>query len=100
MEEAFRELADEWHRETGHLSSITASCEHPAHKKIVAMGMDAVPLMLEDLVKNGPNHWFWALTEITGENPITEEIAGKIQLMADRWVEWGKRNGYLESDET
>lgn len=101
MEEAFRKLADEWNRETGHLSSMQAASEHPAYQKIIGMGMDAVPLMLEDFVKNterGPNHWFIALSTITGENPITEEIAGKIQLMADAWVEWGKRNGHLEDD--
>jgi hypothetical protein len=44
--------------------------DHPAYRRIIDMGRDTVPYILEDLVQNGPDDWFWALTTITGENPI------------------------------
>ena len=36
-----------------------------------------------------------ALTAITGENPITEDIAGNIQKMAEAWLNWGKNKGLI-----
>ena len=59
------------------------------------MGEPAIPLILKDLADNGPNDWFWALTAITDENPITEEIAGNMVAMTEAWLQWGKGAGYL-----
>ena len=57
------------------------------------MGNPAVPLLLEEL-RREPDHWFWALEAITQENPVPEDAAGKVRLMAQAWVEWGAREGY------
>jgi hypothetical protein len=57
------------------------------------MGKAAVPLKLADLEK-GPDHWFIALYEITGANPVTHEHRGYMQKMADDWIAWGKENGF------
>jgi hypothetical protein len=54
------------------------------------MGEAAIPLILKDLAENGPDDWFWALTAITDENPITTEIAGNMAVMTEAWLQWGK----------
>jgi hypothetical protein len=68
---------------------------HPAYQRIIGMGPAVVPFMLERFRDGALEHWFWALSAITGENPITEDIAGNIKKMAEAWVQWGKTNGYL-----
>ena len=32
---------------------------------------------------------------ITEENPVPPEAAGRVREMAEAWIEWGKRQGYL-----
>jgi hypothetical protein len=59
------------------------------------MGEAALPFILKDLAENGPDDWFWALTAITDENPITQDIAGNMAAMTEAWLQWGKKAGYL-----
>jgi hypothetical protein len=54
----------------------------------------AVPLLLEELQRD-PDQWFWALEAITQENPVPPQAAGKVRPMAEEWVAWGKRQGYM-----
>jgi hypothetical protein len=93
--ERFEALKELWHRELSATSSTTLICNHPAYKEIIAMGPEAVPYMLEDMIQNGPDHWFVALYLITGVRPIEDRDAGKMQVMADKWIEWGRDHGYL-----
>lgn len=60
------------------------------------MGAAAIPWILIDLRENGPDDWFWALTAITDENPITRDIAGNMAAMTEAWLQWGERAGYLD----
>jgi hypothetical protein len=94
--ERFNELATQWKRETRFLSNITTKSMHIAYQKIIGMGRTALPLILQDLLDNGPNDWFWALTMITDYNPITEDIAGNMNAMTEAWITWGKQTGYLK----
>ena len=64
--------------------------------RIIGMGMPVVPLILEDL-RRRPNHWFWALEAITEQNPVPPEELGKVQQMADAWIEWGIQQGLIAS---
>lgn len=96
LEGKFQNLATKWRRETGHLSSITQMSQHPAYREIVVMGSEIVPIILRDLRDNGPDHWFWALCEITGENPVPPEIAGQISKMTQVWIEWGRSRGLID----
>ncbi len=43
---------------------------------------------------NNPDDWHTALVEITGENPVLETARGNLKLVAEAWIEWGKKNGY------
>lgn len=64
-----------------------------AYQQIIGMGAPVVELILQDL-KREPDHWFWALRSITGENPVEEGDRGRVGKMAEAWLEWGRRNGY------
>ena len=66
LERTFFELANRWRDETALLSSVTRTAMHPAYQRIIGMGPAAVPLILRELEQR-PDHWFWALTAITGE---------------------------------
>jgi hypothetical protein len=93
VEERFRTLAAVWERAVGHLSSMTAASNHPAYQEIIRLGPVAVPLLLRDLEAN-ETHWFIALRQITGANPIPPSAAGNIPQMVEAWLRWARDNGY------
>jgi hypothetical protein len=95
IQEQFHQLAATWKQETGHLSNMTTRAMHPAYQRIIGMGREVVPFILEEFRKGELDDWFWALYAITGENPITEEIAGDMDKMAEAWLQWGRATGYL-----
>ncbi|HVA51720.1 MAG TPA: hypothetical protein VNH11_35595 [Pirellulales bacterium] len=90
--EKFQALASAWKSETKVLSNVTKRATHPAYQKIIGMGPAVVPCILLDLAEQGPNDWFWALTAITGENPIGEEIAGNMKAMTEAWLQLHENN--------
>jgi hypothetical protein len=93
VEERFRRLAAAWHKAVAHHSSTTVRNSHPAYREIIGMGPDVVPLLLRDLEANH-THWFCALREITGIDPIPESAAGNIPQMVEAWVRWARENGF------
>ena len=93
LEERFRRLAAAWNEAIAYQSSTTVRNSHPAYREIIALGMDVVPLLLRDLEEN-QTHWFCALREITGADPIPEAAAGNIPKMVDAWLGWAKDNNY------
>lgn len=88
----FDELADRWERETMFLSNSSRAARHPAHREIVGMGEKAVPLILERMQSQG-SHWFQALRDITGADPVDPKDRGNIAAMQSSWLDWGRRNG-------
>jgi hypothetical protein len=44
-ETSFHRLAEEWKSETAPLSSIRLKKEHPAYRRLVAMGEPVIPLL-------------------------------------------------------
>jgi hypothetical protein len=91
----FLMLKTEWEAETAHLSSITEIAMNPAYQQIIGMGTIAIPFILSELKKK-PGHWFWALKSITGEDPVLPEYRGHIKQMAEAWLRWGKKQGYIK----
>lgn len=91
----FRALVRRWKKDTEADSSIARMVRHPAYRQIIEMGEAAVPLLLAEL-KREPDFWFVALREITGVNPAPPEAAGKVELLAQSWIEWGREKGYIE----
>lgn len=83
----FLQLKSKWKTDTFFLSSSTEKTQHPAYREIISLGEEVVPYIIQDL-KTNHNYWFEALEEITGVDPIPEEHYGKIELMAQDWVDW------------
>ena len=75
------------------LLNVTQKCTHPAYQQIIGMGWEVLPLILRDLKESNAD-WFWALTAITGANPISTEIAGNITRMTEAWLQWARAKGY------
>jgi hypothetical protein len=94
LEKEFSRLAAEWKEQSLYMSSPLDMAELPAYQAIIAMGRPAVPLILDDL-RRGPDHWFMALGRITGASPVPREDYGRVDLMAEAWIRWGRENGYL-----
>lgn len=93
----FLNLVQDWHTERGPTSSPVAMINCPSYKKIIAMGDTVVPFIIDDLRNNAsnPDFWFTALQEITGVDPIPLEDHGDMKAMAQVWINWGERNGWL-----
>ncbi|MCK9581517.1 MAG: hypothetical protein M0Q92_13865 [Methanoregula sp.] len=89
----FDQLAATWEHDNTLISSSQEMVLLPSYQEIIGMGEDAVPLILEEL-KNNPQHWFWALRSITGENPVSIEDRGDVKKMTESWLEWGRNSGY------
>ena len=94
LEAEFTRLADEWRGERGPSSSIAKLVLHPAYQRIIGLGLPAVPLILRELERQ-PDHWFWALRAITGENPVPTEHAGDLAAMSDDWLKWASQKGWV-----
>ncbi|MCI0681853.1 MAG: hypothetical protein L0Y71_07090 [Gemmataceae bacterium] len=93
LDHRFSQLATRWKHERGPHSSSARLTEHPAYQAIIAMGVDAVPLIFRELERE-PDHWFRALAALTGADPVPLESRGKIREMADVWLRWGRAAGY------
>ncbi|HWT01916.1 MAG TPA: hypothetical protein VN256_16835 [Pyrinomonadaceae bacterium] len=92
LRQKFHRLADEWRKETKHTSSVEEMVLHPNYLKIIAMGKDAIALLLEELERK-PDHWLVALHVLTDEDPASPESTFYEAVQA--WLEWGKQKGYL-----
>ena len=93
LSQQFEQLAAQWRQETGHLSLMNDIVLNRAYQQIIGMGKPAIVLILQDLKKQ-PDHWFWALRSITGENPIQPDDRGRLSQMTEAWLEWGRQHGY------
>ena len=94
LRQTFLELAEEWRGDTKVLSSIPGKAMHWAYQRIIGMGEPALPLILRELERK-PDHWFWALTAITGQDPVPPEDAGNIRKMTEAWLRLGRQRGLL-----
>ena len=90
--ESFRAMVSEWNRETEFTSSLTEIIDHPAFRRIVNSGREAIPFLLQELKKK-PSFLAVTLREITGENPVPRTARGKVDEMAKAWLAWGEKNG-------
>ena len=86
IEKTFQELKHQWYIETAFLSG--GLCETESAKKIIALGLDAVPYIVEEMKIVG-GHWFGFLEIMLGDGPeIPEESRGKIKEINQIWLDW------------
>ena len=91
--ERFQQLADQWEEETFFLSRSDHAIAHPVHQEIINLGQPVVPFILERMRSRG-GHWFEALQQITGEDPVSPADYGNIAAMQNSWLQWGEDLGY------
>jgi hypothetical protein len=90
----FQEYREEWKRQSRLLSISAKMAMLPPYQQIIGLGPAAIPLILEEL-QRAPDHWFWALEALTGADPVPADARGNLVAMAEAWVAWGQRHGYL-----
>src|SRR5262249_39150350 len=95
MEGRFRELAEQWRRETGMYSSISQKVRHPAYRNIIALGEKALPLILREL-RDRPAHWFSALKAIAHKGPLPHRDHANPKKAREAWLKWGQERGLIE----
>lgn len=88
----FATLVRMWRHETRYSSSLAKIVMHPAYQAIIGMGEPALPLIFEELQRNG-GHWFWALHAITQEDPA--RTGDDFAAAAHAWLAWGRARGYV-----
>lgn len=85
--EHFNFLADQYERETAHLSFTET--RNPAYQEIVKMGERVVPFLMRRIVCGHLNMgWFAAMKTITGVDPVRKKDRGNVQAIAKRWIRW------------
>lgn len=96
QEERFKHLADEWRRDTSHLSVDSQRAAHFSYHQIIGMGRDAIPFMYRDLQRGRGSDWFWALHAITGALPkLSADDFGRARRIAKAWIELLRERGYV-----
>jgi hypothetical protein len=94
IEQRVQRLLTTWRAETLVISSSTVMVSHPAYRELIALGQAALPYLFRDLEQTRDGHLSAALVRITGAQPVQPGEGGKIRLVADRWLNWGRENGY------
>ena len=94
MERRFNGLAQRWASETAHHSMMSNIVLHRSYQEIIGLGRDVLPLILRRLSIE-PNHWFWALRAISGEDPVHPTDVGKVDAMRQAWLQWGRSRGLM-----
>jgi uncharacterized protein YukE len=91
VEAQFNELAQQWYRETRMLSFINQKIMHPAHKRIVRLGREALPFILRE-VKNKRGDWFWTLGMLVDDDQNPPKGIPNYKQASEAWMEWASRN--------
>jgi len=91
----FAELGATWREERGISSSLTDMVLSLPYQRVIGLGKPVVPYILAELTRK-PDHWFWALTAITGADPVPPEAAGDVQAMTQAWIKWGDEAGFID----
>jgi len=94
LAERFEALFQQWRNETLLSSSGSEITNHPAYRVIIELGPSVVPFILIKLQED-PQHLFYALFKITGENPVKPKHIGMLTKMKEDWLEWGAIKGCL-----
>ncbi len=92
--QASKTVHDQWMRAHQDAVAPMSRLSHP-YQRVISLGMPVVPYILAELAAQ-PDHWFWALSAITGIDPVPEEAAGNLRAMTQAWLKWGDREGFID----
>ena len=91
--EDFRKLRDQWKKRPPFLSARN-SCALPEYMKIIGLGKQVLPLILQEL-NSDRDEWYCALEAIARVNPIPTQDYGRPAAMRTAWLKWGKSEGLI-----
>jgi hypothetical protein len=101
LEADFFKQAEQWGRETAHMSSPLQKMMHPSYQAILGMSAqspenrrDIIRFMLHDL-KTGRREWSLALSYLTQQNPINPKDYGRTDKINAAWIKWGNDQGLM-----
>ncbi len=99
IEQRFRRLEAQWSADTLVLSDPGKIMAHPAMRAIIAMGEEAVPIILRDLQAKA-SLLVWALPEITGADLAPPKVEGgfrkwDVDAQIETWLQWGREKGFV-----
>ena len=87
---------DTWLRETAWYSSISSITRHPNFAEVISFGDLAIKFILQRLDGGEVRiHWFPVLKHLTHTDPVPPDERGVVNRMAQRWLDWGRIQGYL-----
>lgn len=92
----FARLVADWKRERNPYSSDPAQDATASYLKIIGMGPEAIPLVLQEMQRE-PDQWFVALNALTDADPVPPEHRGNFNQIVSDWLSWGRVNGYLST---
>jgi hypothetical protein len=87
---SFNYYYEEWNKEIKYQSSTDVITSNPFFKRIIALGSEVVPYIIE-VLRDTPSFLIVALYRITGANPVKPDHCGRIKEMTRDWVEWWDR---------
>lgn len=93
-EAEFETLVQQWKAETQFTSFANQKFLASSYQRIIGLGPTAIPRILREL-RDRPDHWFWALAALTGQNPVPPQSAGNFAATRAAWLDWGNDQGYL-----
>jgi hypothetical protein len=93
-EAKFRYYASKWKEEIGGESSLTNITNNMNYLRIIRIGAEAIPLILQELQQH-PAPWFVALRAITEDDSVGRNSPGNFRAMAAAWIQWGKDHGHI-----
>jgi hypothetical protein len=64
-----------------------------AYQRVIGLGPQVVPYILDDLAR-APDHWFWALTALVGQDMAAGQVS--VRSAAEAWLAWGRDVGVIE----
>lgn len=94
LAELFEDLKAEWKSKSRYMSNSAQMAMLRPYQRIIGFGPPVLPLILKELERE-TDHWFWALEAISGENPVSADQAGRVELIAQAWIEWGRQHGLI-----
>ncbi|HEV7772709.1 MAG TPA: hypothetical protein VGO48_05395 [Conexibacter sp.] len=93
IRQRFALLVERWETDTTFSSATDEILLHPDYQRILALGIQVVPLILEQL-RDKPRRWLWALKVLVDENPA--ERAADADAAVDAWMAWGRARGLVD----
>lgn len=93
LESRIKYYYDKWMKQIAFTSNIHSIVENVNFQRIVALGNDAIPVILEQL-REKPSVLVWAMNLITGVKISNTNLT--INEASNAWVKWGISRGIIK----